>query len=355
MPSRFDDAYWDPAIHPALDRIIAEARPSDIALFDFDNTIICRDLGDALFETIVRSGRGLNPDLLRATAPDLVEKHAEPPVEALLDRYERLCSATRHQEEYAVAAPGYLWIVQLLAGSTPGDVVRWTHETWQAEATGRRNRLPFVYPAMATLLDALGRSGVTCYIVSATNVWSVRWAVQNSLNPLLVEQFGSAAAIPTDRVFGVNMLLRERATGVHWTDTYLTRNEPGYAALDLDVLDRFEITPFFAPPMTTYGGKVGTIFQFVGSKRALLAAGDSLNDIPLLRFARNGLWIARLERPDLQERAVTLLGEEASRLLIQPTRTGDEPGFVPRSRALRTAESDPEVRRTLAAWNLLPA
>lgn len=346
MTTPLEPLSWDPAVLAALRGVVSDARPNDIAVFDFDNTIICHDVGDALFETIAHKPAAIDEMILQATTPDLMAKNAFPTAEALLDRYERLCGATRHQGVEAVAAAGYTWIVQLMTGASPADLVRWSAESWMAEPAGRRYPLPFVYPEMVELLGSLALAGVRCYIVSATNVWTVRWTVRDQLNPLLARRFGPETTIPPERVLGLSLLLRDRMTGAYATDLYLVSRDEAYAGLDPERLDRYVLAPFFIGPMTTYGGKVGAVVQHIGTERPLLAAGDSLNDVSLLRYARNRLWIARLDRPDLHERAAVLFGEDRSSVLVQPSRSGKAAGFVGRAEV----RANPEEARSLAAW-----
>ena len=48
---------WTAAVRSRLEALLAEhAEQRQLVVFDFDNTVLCGDIGEATFETLVRSG-----------------------------------------------------------------------------------------------------------------------------------------------------------------------------------------------------------------------------------------------------------------------------------------------------------
>lgn len=315
---------WYPPVRDALERLAATP---GTAVFDFDDTIICRDLGDATFETLARSGRLRDPGL--GLFPQIDPKYAETPPapEVWLDRYERLLHALDHQGDDASKALGYAWVVQAMAGRSPAEIVSAAETAWHAGPEGRRYPIPFLYPETADLIGLLLTTGWNVHVISASNPWTVRWAIRDVLNPVLETDW--QVRLPPEQVYGLSTALRESDTGRFYTDPHLVGADPGYAALDADVLGRFRLTAQLVPPLPTYTGKVAAALARIPDGRIDLAAGDSYNDLPMLRHARRRLWMARLDRPAVQERlADDLTAEERPTWFIQPTLGGDTPGFI---------------------------
>jgi hypothetical protein len=177
------------------------------------------------------------------------------------------------------------------------------------------------------LLAALLRHRFDVWIVSASNVWSVRWMVQEELNPRLREH-GVRRGLRADHVIGISTLLTDRR-GCLYKDALLVKENARYAALDEQVLRSFRLTSRLQFPVPTYSGKIACIFDALGT-RPCFCAGDSPGDHPMLAFSRNRLWIARLEKPDYQRQLGELIRKTGKTgWLIQATLTKDSPGFVP--------------------------
>ena len=146
----------------------------------------------------------------------------------------------------------------------------------------------------------LRRHEFDVWIVSASNVWSVRWMVTQALNPLL-EAHGAASGIPADHVVGISALLQDKAGGLY-KDALLVRENPAYAALEESALRSFRLTSRLQYPVPTYAGKVGCIWDALG-RHPYLAAGDSPGDHAMLSFSEHRLWIMRMDKPGYQQRA----------------------------------------------------
>jgi hypothetical protein len=88
-------------------------------------------------------------------------------------------------------------------------------------------------------------------------------------------------------------------------------------------------------------------------QRPHFAAGDSPGDHAMLAFARNRLWIARLDKPHTQSSTATLARKNNQhRWFVQPVWCGDQPGFVSSIAEARRrfGANDTATRKSIAAW-----
>jgi hypothetical protein len=181
---------------------------------------------------------------------------------------------------------------------------------------------------MVELVARLIEHAYDVWIVSASNVWSVRWLVLRRLNPVLA-QLGAPRGIDPDHVIGLAPLVEDRSGRVR-KDRVLVRTDPAYAGLDPRALARLRLTDRLDLPAPVYAGKVACLWDQLG-RPPYLAAGDSPGDLPMLGFARNRLWIERVEKPSsaqvlaqARERWPTPRGSWAR----QTVATRNAPGFV---------------------------
>jgi len=333
---------WSPEVRATLSRWIAEGAGRGLAaVFDFDNTLVCGDIGEATLAVLARDGivvpaglpahlaaPFLDPSGRRVGAADV------PDVAAL---YEALLGCTETQAgETTPLTTGYVWAVEAMQGLGVDAVVAATREALRESAPfterhvatpgGARYPVPFVYPEMAELIAVLGANGFQPWIVSASNVWSVRWTVLNLLNPA-VEAAGGPPIAP-ERVFGVSMLLEDR--GGRWLkDPPLVRSDAAYAGMDGARLAELRLTSRLCFPVPTYSGKVAAIVDLIGG-RPWLAAGDSPGDHAMLAHAWHRLWISRVEKPGYRRQADALAARtpaEAAAWTFQPVRTKGALGF----------------------------
>jgi hypothetical protein len=176
------------------------------------------------------------------------------------------------------------------------------------------------------LIAELVRLRFDVWIVSASNVWSVRWMVLHALNPLLCER-GLKAGLAASHVVGVSTLLADRQ-GRLYKDTLLVREDDQYAAMAEKAMAGLRLTSRLQFPVPTYSGKVAVVFDVLG-RNPYLAVGDSPGDHPLLAVSQHRLWIARLENPAYQRATRELIRRTGGDgWLIQPTLTKRSPGFV---------------------------
>jgi hypothetical protein len=206
--------------------------------------------------------------------------------------------------------------------------------------------VPFFYPEMIELLAELLRHDFDIWIVSAGNVWSIRWMVLKVLNPRL-RQLGLKQGLRSHHILGVSTLLADQQDRLY-KDALLVRERAGYAALEERALAALRLTSRLQFPVPAYSGKLACVFDAIG-RSPYLYAGDSPGDHALMAWSQNRLWIARLEKPDYQRAAEELIRQTGSSgWMIQATLTGEAPGFVPKlgevSRSLKRVSS--EIRQS---------
>jgi phosphoserine phosphatase len=272
----------------------ATAKP--VAIFDFDNTCIFRDVGQAVFRYQAQYLRyRLRPEQLAAILPTIDGDLAGRPVitltTALLDAYRVLYPLliTKRQEqalllpEARLFASLLLWLTdqarkderlgpryvlpfmgKLLAGFSTAELRLLAVEVVEAvrteplgeerltvdapEPIGRiEANYPLglhAYPEMLTLMHWLARQGIERYVISASTEWLVEGAAQLLGFPVTV-----------DHVFGIRVQLD--------AGEVLTTNDPP------------------AYPVTFREGKAAIIKQWIGG-RTVLVAGDADTDFEML-------------------------------------------------------------------------
>lgn len=311
-------------------------------VFDFDNTIVCGDVGEATLAWLAREGK-LPPERFPADlCPPLVfpdgSRVTPASVTDATEYYEAFLAPSRQgPQDPAPFANGYVWAVEIMQGLNLLEVVRATRRVMElsepmrerfVEATPGKNAypIPFFYPEIVELIAVLIRQRFDVWIVSASNVWSVRCMVLHGLNPLL-KTHGVRAGLPLDRVVGVSTLLADDRGGLH-KDSVLTRENPDYLALKETALKPFRLTRLLHYPVPTYSGKVGAIWDYLG-QRPFLCAGDSPGDHAMLSFSEHRLWIARLEKPDYQQATRKLMRRTGEPdWIVQPVLARKSPGFL---------------------------
>jgi len=334
--------------------------------FDFDNTIVCGDIGEATLAVLVKKG-ALNASRIPPTlSPSFRLPHGAsvaldsgPDITAY---YEAFLAPTSHgSADPTPLANGYAWAVEIMEGLTPLDVVQATKEAFACaepmrqciiEVTAGKTGFPapFFYPEMVELIGELRRHEFDVWVISASNVWSVRWMIAKALNPLL-EAHGAASGIPADHVVGVSTLLQDTAGGLY-KDALLVRGNAEYAALEERTLSSFHLTSRLQYPVPTYAGKIGCIWDAIG-RRPYLAAGDSPGDHAMLSFSEHRLWIMRLEKPSYQQATMECIRRTGRKgWMVQPALGRETPGFLATFNAPR-GTSAPLKKAVLRSYELL--
>jgi HAD superfamily phosphoserine phosphatase-like hydrolase len=150
-----ETARWDSVIHGHLARLLADdhgAKP--LATFDWDNTCITGDIGEAVLEDL---------------GADLVAE------------YDRRCAIDKHD--------AYAWCAYQVAGRTAADAEALADRAIDARLANGRMRLR---PEIIGLMRALERHGFEIWIVSASE-------------ERLVRAFAPRYGIARDRVIGMRL------------------------------------------------------------------------------------------------------------------------------------------------------
>lgn len=332
---------WTPENRARLEDLIRHGagRGWPVA-FDFDNTLVWGDVGEATLAWLVKHRR-LRPETVAALCPPFrtaagrrVETARLPDLTAY---YEALLEGSGHgAADPAPLTRGYLWAAQIMAGLTVAQVVRATAAVAAAAREGESGRLevtpgrtayplPWFYPEMVELVAVLLNHGFAVWIVSASNVWSVRWMVLRVLNPRL-RRLGCRRSVPPEQVIGVAPLLRDGRER-ELKDRVLVRTRPCYARLDPPALRGLRVIPWLDEPTPVYAGKIACLWDALG-RAPYLAAGDSPGDLPMLTFAEHRLWLARESKPAYSVAMEACRRQrEPERWLVQPVRAGQRPGF----------------------------
>lgn len=198
-----------------------------LALFDWDNTVVKNDIGDATFFWMVRNGKFLAPADWSATSPYLTPAaiaalsracaNAGAPGQPMRTDTDVACAdelvsvygdAETTAKDAAFAGvdarrvePAYAWAAQLLAGWRDSDVAAFAEQARQEnlaapegteQKVGSTEQTGWVryYPQMRDLIGALQANGFDVRIISASAEPVVRvWAAE--------------LGIPADKVMGV--------------------------------------------------------------------------------------------------------------------------------------------------------
>lgn len=342
-----DNGDWIPEVKSRLENLIAQnAGQGKKVIIDFDNTLICRDIGEATFASMVGdkkiTSRNIPANItpsgkLNNTRVDIADFSGP------AQFYNNFLSVTKEQpEELSPYSNGYVWLTQIMAGMTPADIASSTEKAY-ANGIARLDRTypnlqetkvngylqPFFYPEMVDLTGLLVKNGYDVYIFSTSNTWTARWIVLKHLNPLIQAKYGAEAAIAPDHVIGISVLVEDNRTGIMHQDSLLAKTNQAYANMDIAELTNYRLTTQVVYPLTGYFGQLANIFKFVSYGRPFLVAGDSPNDHPMLNQAENRLWITRLEKMEYQEKTLDLIENSLpGEWMLQPVLFKESPGFV---------------------------
>ena len=333
---------WREQTRGALTELIRRGAGKRLPVtLDFDNTIVWGDIAEAAVAVMVNKdmfdGRRLSPTLspsFRLPDGKLVALDSSPDITAY---YEAFLAPTAHgTADPTPLSNGYAWAVEIMEGLSPWDLVQATKEAFarsepmqprMIEVTSGKTSFPapFFYPEMVELIAELRRHEFDVWVISASNVWSVRWMVTQALNPLLLAH-GAASGIPADHVVGISALMQDKDGGLY-KEAVLVRENPAYAAMEERALCSFRLTSRLQYPVPTYAGKIGCIWDAIG-RRPYLAAGDSPGDHAMLSFSEHRLWIMRMEKPGYQQKTADCMQRTGKKgWMIQPVLAREVPGF----------------------------
>jgi hypothetical protein len=236
----------------------------------------------------------------------------------VMEYYEALLRPTAHgAADPCPLANGYIWATQAMEGMTVAEVVAATARVYelgrgsedvQIEVTPGKT----IYPAprfreaMVELIAELLRFKYEIWVVSASNVWSVRWMVLYGLNPLL-RKHGVRRGLSPRHVIGVATLVMDPQERL-FKDCLLLKEDAGYAALHHKSLKKTRLTRHLQFPVSVYSGKVACILDAIG-RNPHFSAGDNPSDHPMMRISKHRLWIGRLEKPEAQRITSKLISQ----------------------------------------------
>lgn len=318
---------WMPNSRFSLEKLISEnAFQNKIVVLDFDNTIICGDIGESLFKLIVKE-KIITTDCLLSIYPsfNIDGNNISLDKSNLYDYYNQLLNATDHSVDESPHLVAYAWVTQLMQNINLNTLIELT-DSIMYNKTSKYNNL-FFYPEMIDLVGVLIKNGFQVNIVSASNIWSVRRLVGNFLNPLLEKTHGDNIFIDLKKVYGMNTLLKNNLNGQLYKDEQLLYvNE--YLNFESHEIKNYSLTPLMNFPATSYFGKVATIIKSISKEKIFLVAGDSPNDFAMQNFSDNVLWLARLNKTHYQVKAIDEIRKSNNNWIIQPTLTENKPGFI---------------------------
>lgn len=204
---------WNPKNHAALTAFLAEEakRPGrKVAVFDWDNTVIKNDIGDAAFIGLLDRGMVKMPDDWRRTSPYLTDaavralgKGASPELIFTLYHLQKTPEGEPAFAGYdpTITEAAYAWLGHLLAGNTPDEIRQAAREIFEqqlANPIGATRTIGDavipdyirIYPQIADLIKALEKSGFEVWVVSATPKY-------------IIEVCAEKVGIPPERVIGI--------------------------------------------------------------------------------------------------------------------------------------------------------
>lgn len=251
---------WDADTDERLQAFLNRDLRGGVAAFDFDNTLVMGDAGEAvMLEVMARRGY-----------------HAE----QMMRWYRELLHS-------AHTGSAYGYISRVFSGHQVAEF------TELSQTAFTRRGIVF-HPAVVGLMATLQQRGVRCMIVSATNVWVVRTLVQVGLDPLLTSMGGRPLDLRD--VHGMRLMMRDRG---HWVRDEDLRDDDAYLRGDPIRTRSLVVTEVMEEPACTYEGKGAVVRRYVGDdEHFVLAAGDSANDEAMLSLAEFPLWVThRLAHP----------------------------------------------------------
>ena len=260
-------SHWPAEAAAAIEAMIAaHADSGAYAVFDMDNTSYQFDLEESLLAYMESKGV-LTRETMDPSLRLIPFKDGEGVEESLFSYYYRLCEV-----DDLVCYP---WVAQIFSGFTLAELKGYVDELMALDApipvryydgeavVEDAVNPPKPFEGMQELYARLMENGIEVYVVSAASEELVRMVASDP-------QYGYNAK--PENVLGVNMLLKDRETGVLTTSRFQIRD----GDYDPEANAGLELTPYLVNPMTWYEGKLGTIIGWIDQwRRPVLVAGDT--------------------------------------------------------------------------------
>ncbi|XDD49091.1 HAD family hydrolase [Leptospira sp. WS92.C1] len=230
--------FWNPDLYETLSRL----KPGKAA-FDFDNTLVKNDFGEAVMERFLSQG-------IPAYQNDISSFFEKENLEQILSsRFvdpSLFRSLVLKEYEFIQSKSGleasYRWSSWIFSGHTPEELKEISRSVWNSHATDPSPASVKIYEPIKELVNHL-----------TTNGWDL-WIVTASPQEI-IQSVSGLFGIPSEKVLGMQLALEN---GVHSSKI---------------------VEPF------TYGN--GKVKRFQNNAGSLpdIAFGDSINDFPLLNSA----------------------------------------------------------------------
>jgi phosphoserine phosphatase len=341
---------WRDEVRAAINKMIREkgiASPAydpaqpPVAVFDWDNTVVKNDIGDATFFWMIKNDKirqpsswsatngALKPEAVTALAADC----AGPAVGAPLPTSTNVNCAEQiakiyNDGKYVKREPApatdvaawnnsvtttinqqYAWVAQLQAGYTPNEIRSFAREAFEentnnAELTTQSFgsvTVPYwlrVYSQMDDLIGALKDNGFDVWVLTASPQF-------------FVDAISSHVGIDPDHVVGIRNVLTNGKV------TYALQDCGGAASGSLITFDEGKRCWI---NKVVYGeaDPVKQLAPNVVSKRPLFVAGDSDTDIAMLKDATDLKLVVHRAKTQTVCNAYESLGKKDGRWFIQP-------------------------------------
>lgn len=297
---KLNNSGWESENKIKLEKILnSNSYQNKKVIFDFDNTVLCGDIGEATFSELINNNlididkiKSISPDFMLNNNKIILGQTVNP-----MQYYEGLMESTFHQRKTeSEIINGYIWLVQSMDSLSVKTITENTLNAFDRNESGLNSKVIF-RPEIIELIGKLLINKFKVYIVSASNVWTVRYLVTEILNKLLKEEFQKDIKIPSENVFGISTLIKDKRDERLYKDIYLLETNDRYKRLDSEETDNYYLTNQIVHPVSTFEGKLTTIKKYIlkENESPFLIVGDSPNDLPMLKDAQYKLW---LERPN---------------------------------------------------------
>ncbi|EQA44781.1 haloacid dehalogenase-like hydrolase [Leptospira broomii serovar Hurstbridge str. 5399] len=246
------DTYWSIELSSFLRGIIDRAKPLRV-IFDFDNTLVRNDFGEAVMNELLRQGL--------PWISDIRPFFSEPETADRLENLRKTDPLSFQKEAWAVydtihetkgLEVAYRWSTWIFSGRTNTELRKTARAIWEQNQNSETNLAVKPYNALFELILELRRINADIWIVTASPEGVIR-EVSGHWN------------VPENRVLGVELATQD------------------------GVLSHRVVEPF------TYGaGKVQKIMKATNGEGYDISFGDTENDFALLENSKlQGIFLDR--------------------------------------------------------------